>query len=368
MLFSAISFAFALFASGQDGLTTPLSQQLAASAEAASMTIKLTNVTLGQGVIVGEGGVAITTGDVAFGPDGNPRNGMDAIFSSGFSTKISVEGYDPVTDIAMLRLSRTPPNTRSVKLAQSNKKGVVLIVLPTGSARAEISNANVTGVMSYSQRYVPLTEIRLERGGVPLAGAPLFDSSGNLAGMLLASLGAIPPQGGVGGAGMAKSAVGASLMERAADTAQGPRQAATTFSLAMPVLNRVVNGFTKNNGVVLHPYVGVFFETNKSSETVITRVVEGGPCAMAGIRAGDVVLTAGSSVIDNGFEFAAYLFERQVGEIISLQLRRGNALINAQVAVVADPSPLQQKSALRRAPSGQQSLPESNIERIPIGF
>lgn len=361
MFHSAISLALAL--SSQNPLTPPLSTQVAMAAESSTMTLSLANVVLGQGVLIGQR-EALTIGDVAFGPDGNPRIGMDASFNNGFRTKVSVEAYDPVTDLALIRLAQSHETIRPGRLSNTNSKGVVLVMLPTGSARAEVTNTNVTGVMSFSRRYVPLIEIRLERGGVPMGGAPVFDASGNLAGLLLASLTTSSQEGAAGAAGLAGKAFG----ERAADTVQGPRQAATTFSLALPILNRVITGFTKNNGVVQHPYVGIFFETNKSRETVITRVVPGGPAAVAGIRVGDVVVTAGGQLIENSFDFAAYLFERQVGEVLKLQLRRGSSLVEVQVAVVADPSALQQRGALRRVPAGgqEQESATSRIERIAV--
>lgn len=361
MFLSAISLAIALL--GQDPLTPPLSAQVAAAAESATMTISLSNIVLGQGVVIGPG-QALTIGDVAFGRDGNPRIGMDAAFGNGFRTKVSVEAYDPVTDLALLKLAQTNELVKPAKLSNANSKGVVLAMLPNRKARAEVTNTSVTGVMSYSRRYVPLIEIRLERGGAPMGGAPVFDATGNLVGLLLASL-STAPQEGASGVALFDSKT---FVERAADTVQGPRQAATTFSLALPILNRVVTGFTKNNGVVQHPYLGIFFEMNKARETVITRVVEGGPAAVAGVRAGDVVITAGGSLIENSFDFVAYLFERQVGEMVKLQLRRGATLVEAQVGVVADPSALQQRGTLRRTPAGgQQESPPSRIERIPIG-
>jgi S1-C subfamily serine protease len=346
-LLSAVSAAGVLLTGvpAQNGLTAPLTQSLANRAAKSVVTLRIGEIPLGQAVVIGPAGETLTIGEVAFGPDGLPRKGLEAILPNGDVALATVEAFDPITDLAMVRIVGVDAGVLSpAKIASGTSGGVVLAVLPGGPARAELTRSDVTGVMAFSRRYVPLQEIRLERADATLGGAPIFDAEGAVVGILMASLSAET------GSANKSADRGANT---AANLAQAPRPLATTFSLGTSVLGRVVDGFTLNGGRVRHPYIGIYFSQNEAGLTVIDRVIEGGPSAKAGLQAGDIVLSVGDHTVTSHVDLAGLLFKTRIGAVLEFKVFRAGVAFKQLVPVLADPTSAA-KADLKRLPIAQQ--------------
>ena len=333
MLFlSVVSCAVALGGPlSQNGLSTPLSPALAKFATERTLTLSQYGVVVGQAVMISPTGEALAPGEAAFGPDGNPRAGLRAAQDGQPPIMVKVESFDPVTDLAMLRIPVSPEEpTKYAELAPKLTSSIVLVMLPTGPVRAQIAQSGIPGVIGTSRRYLPLNEIHLEGNNTALSGAPIFLPDGKLAGMLMASLTndfskdnvAMTKENasgksfaGAAGGGMAPSAVMKVL---------GPQPSATTFTLDLPVMDRVLSGFISETHEVHHPWVGLFFKTAMPAGAQITQVVLGSPASQAGLREGDVITAAGVKTIASHLELAAYLFNLRVGSVAEFTIHRGD--------------------------------------------
>lgn len=320
----------------QDGLVHPLSREVAEFAKALTVIFFEGERQVGQGVFVASGGKVLTSGEVAFDSAGNPRQKLVGHLSDGRRYSARVVGFDPVTDLALVVLLDVQPGvaTRQANLSSRDPKGVVLVVLPNGPERGEVSRTGVPGVLGPLSRFASLNEFRFERGPGSVAGAPVFSAEGELVGLLMAALSV--PTGGAG-------------MEAFAETV-GPRNAATTYSLSVLVLRRVISGLTSPSGHVQHPWVGVFVRGTNSGQTVITQVVSSSPAAIAGLLPGDRVVMAGGNPVRSPVDFVRYLSELSVGSIADLVIERGAMQKKVALAVVADP--ISKVTVLRRSPRG----------------
>lgn len=322
----------------QDGLIQPLSRELVEKVSPSVVMLFQAGVTLGQAVVISENGKAITTGEVAFGVDGSPRFMLEAKLANGVRVPCKVEAYDPVTDLALIRLENVPKSAISVAKVSFPFHPVVLVLLPQGPVRAEISNSSVIGVLSPSKRYAPLTEIRLEMPWQPIGASPVFDSQGNWVGILVASL--ISPED-IEPKGFARE--GVALAEKPSSVSApvgvvktlAPHRAVTAYSLSGIVLQRVADGFLKE-GFVRHPWIGAYF-MNAPNGARITDLVSGSPAMRAGLRAGDIVIRANNKDIRSQFDFAGFLFHQPLGSTIRLVVIREGKEIVLNVEVQTDP-------------------------------
>jgi S1-C subfamily serine protease len=181
---------------------------------------------------------------------------------------------------------------------------------------------------------VPLIEIRFEQSSDRVAGAILFDQSGQLVGVLGATLAATKPIPAA--LSMAKSLdsapAGAMLQAREAGADFGPQPLTTGYALGIPVLARVVKGFATPSHVVQHPTIGISFK-DEGGTNRITQVDRGSNAYSAGLREGDVVLAVGPRSVRSAVELGSALFELEIGSTVPLTVQRGSDRVSLRVKV-----------------------------------
>jgi S1-C subfamily serine protease len=329
------SFRVAGIKGRQSGLVPPLSREIADLARDLTVTFFDGEHQVGQGVLVARGGKVLTSGEVAFDSAGNPRGFLTGLLSDGKRYGARVEAFDPVTDMALVTLVGIDRlvSERWASLSASDPRGVVLVVLPSGPERGEVSRVGTPGVLGPLNRFTLLNEFRFERGSGRVVGSPVFGPDGKLVGLLMAAL-ATPME----------------AMKLTDAEGVGPRSAVTTFSVSVLMLRRVVSGLTSPSGHVQHPWIGVFVQATSSGQTVITQVVNSSPAAIAGLLPGDRIVMAGGNVVRSPVDFARYLSELAVGSVADLVIERGAMRKKVAVAVVADPT--SKITVLRRNPRG----------------
>ncbi|MBA3726237.1 MAG: serine protease [Armatimonadetes bacterium] len=298
------------------------------------MTLSQGGVIVGQGVLISSTGLAIAPGEAAFGYDGAPRRSLSASQSNKREMAVKVESYDAVTDLALIRVpGLAGGDVKFAQLASRFDSSVVMVTLHSGPARAQMARRGLTGVVGLGKRYMPLNEIRLEAGATALTGSPVFSADGKLVGILMALLNDEIDTRDMPGAEVAPKAFGGGARPT---KSFGPMPSATAFSLDLPVLDRVIEGFLSEKQQVTHPWIGLFFKTSPSGGAEVTRVVGGSPAEAAGIKVGDVITAAGRQPFDSHVDFAAYLFDQRVGASCDLQVRRGTSERKVRVKIAKD--------------------------------
>jgi serine protease Do len=341
ILQSVVNIALAAIATflitEQNGIVTPLTRELSHYAESCTLSLHSNGVLLGHGVVISPSGEALVLGESAFGPDGLPRTDLRASIGDKRDVEVRAIAYDPVTDLALVSLiGTTRTNHKYVRIAQSANIGVALISTAEDSFRAEVARVRVAGLLGAHQRYVPLTEIRVESVASVLSGAPVFTSSGELIGLISASLVAARPEvtssalESMGGTGLVKRGL-------TDGKALGPQGLVTVFSLDVSVLRRVVNGLLSESRSVKHPWVGLYFGSDPAGGAIITEAVPGGPASLAGIRQGDVIIEAGRHKIRTNLDLATYLFQVEVGSFVNFIVKRGAVVQEIRLRVSSDP-------------------------------
>jgi S1-C subfamily serine protease len=331
MFLSAVSVLGCVAIASQDGLTSPLSPDLAKACQQRTVILRQGGVRVGQGVFISADGLAIVPGDAAFAQNGFPRVNLRAETTGAGESPATVESYDPVTDVALVRVVLpVGKTTKGVTLASESYGSVALALIPEGSVRAHISRSGVAGVLGSNQRYFPLMEIRLEGKNPSLTGTPVFLPDGRFLGLLAASLSAEPAaKTGLATPGIAGSRLTTDLLP---SKTYGPSESTTAFALDVRVMSRIVAGFMSSGRQVRHPWIGVQFKTSSSSGALLTQVALGGPASRAGLQVGDNVVAADGRPILSHVELASHLFGLRIGETMRLSVVNGG--IKRTVVVV----------------------------------
>lgn len=242
---------------------------------------------------------------------------------------------DEPTQFMLLRAEEWTPGTgRIANVAVDLNKGTSLFVaLPSGPARAEFVSSDRVGVLPNSRRMATLNEIRFEAAAESLAGAPVFNSRGELVGLVNATL-----TGDDEGPRVTRNALPEirdlkTLPAPGLKRQFGPADLTTAYTLGPKVLGRVVEGFRSPERKVAHPGIGVFCRDATIGGAVIDSVTDNGPAARAGLRPGDIIREINGVAVPNQFGFARAMMDKEIGQRISVLVIREGMQVRVNVVV-----------------------------------
>lgn len=264
--------------------------------------------------------------------------GVQVTLSGPQVYQADVVGRDPVTGLVGLRANGWPVMGRPfarVAAAEPESKSLLMAATLAGPVQGQAARSRADGHLGNSNRFVPLIEVRFEQTSDRVAGAILFDQSGQLVGVLGATLSAAPAMA-------SKAAFGASAVQDvvrqplpAANALAGdfgPQPLTTAYALGTPVLARVVRGFASPSHQVKHPTIGISFRDENGANRV-TRVDAGSKAELAGLQVGDVVISIGTRSVKSSVELAAALFELEVGSTVPVTVVRAGEPLRLMVTV-----------------------------------
>jgi S1-C subfamily serine protease len=268
---------------------------------------------LGSAVVFTADGFLLTNAHVV----GRSAGGT-ATFSDGMTSAFQVVGTDPLSDLAVLRATGATPDPAELGEADELKVGQLVVAVgnPLG-----LAGSVTAGVVSALGRSLPVgdhgliedviqTDAALNPGN---SGGALADSSARVVGINTA----------VAGAGL---------------------------GLAVPVnatTRRIVSALMRD-GRVRRAYLGVVVVPapvapvwrsklgGRATGLRVASVVSGGPADRAGLRTGDLLLTAGGHEVATAQDLQRLMFEEAIGRPLPVTVMRNGALVD----VIAEPAEL----------------------------
>jgi S1-C subfamily serine protease len=270
---------------------------------------------LGSGVVFTSDGFLLTNAHVV----GNAQAGT-ASFADGTSEPFTVVGADPLSDLAVLRASGdTPP---PAELGEADGLVVGQLVVAVGNPLG-LAGSVTAGVVSALGRSLPTRSGAAARLIEDVIQTDAALNPGNSGGALADS------QARVVGINTAVAGVG--------------------LGLAVPVnaTTRRIISTLMAHGKVRRAYLGLVSAPaplplplrerwQRASGLRVVEVVPGGPAALAGLRTGDLLITAAGQPVEKAQDLQRLMFDEAIGKPLAITVMRNGALVD----VIAEPSEL----------------------------
>jgi S1-C subfamily serine protease len=270
---------------------------------------------LGSAVSYTPDGFLLTNAHVV----GHAENGT-ALFSDGTSAPFHVVGSDPLSDLAVVRADG--PTLDPAVLGEADELVVGQLVVAVGSPLG-LTGSVTAGVVSALGRSLPTS-----------AGA-----RASLVEDVIQTDAALNP----GNSG------GALADARARIVGINTAVAGVGLGLAVPInaTTRKIIAALMRDGKVRRAYLGIVSvpaplpqqlreRFGRTSGLRVAEVVPGGPAARAGLRTGDLLITAGGSPVTRAQDLQKLMFSEAIGRPLAITVMRNGALVD----VIAEPSEL----------------------------
>jgi S1-C subfamily serine protease len=266
---------------------------------------------LGSAVVFTGDGFLLTNAHVVGGsPDGT------ALFSDGTSASFTVVGSDPLSDLAVLRADRPTPS--AAELGEADELVVGQLVVAVGSPLG-LAGSVTAGVVSALGRSLPTrgrviedviqTDAALNPGN---SGGALADSHSRVVGINTAVAGI-----GVGLA-VPVNATTRRIISTLISRGRVRRAYLGIVSVPAPLPAQLAKRFGRPSGLR------------------VADVVPGSPAARAGLRSGDLLLSAGGQPVQKSQDLQRLMFSDAIGRPLAITVMRNGALVD----VIAEPSEL----------------------------
>jgi S1-C subfamily serine protease len=253
----------------------------------------------GSGVCVRHGTEVLTTARLV-----GDATDIHVITSDGEVHAARVAGHDRTTDLALLSLDASIPAAQLSTTAPTPGAGVWIVgATQTGNAQPWMSS----GVLSSNDAVVTANNGPWTGGlfqtdaasGAAAVGAALVDQTGNVVGIVLGRLD---------------------------DTAT---------SYAVPIKEALdISDQLHTTGVAEHGSLG-FDGVDRAQGPTISKVVNGGPAAGAGLHPGDIVVAVNGFGVATVDDVMAIVRSNDPGSIVDLQMRRGPVSFSVKVTAAA---------------------------------
>jgi len=243
-----------------------------------------------------------------------------ASFGDGTSAPFTTVGADPLSDLAVLRAAGPTPSP--AKLGEADELVVGQLVVAVGNPLG-LAGSVTAGVVSALGRSLPTRSGSAGRLIEDVIQTDAALNPGNSGGALADS------QARVVGINTAVAGVG--------------------LGLAVPVnaTTRKIISTLMQHGRVRRAYLGLVSAPaplpaqqqqrwGRTSGLRVVEVVPGGPAARAGLRPGDLLLTAAGQPVEKAQDLQRLMFDEAIGRPLAITVFRNGALVD----VIAEPSEL----------------------------
>jgi S1-C subfamily serine protease len=270
---------------------------------------------LGSAVIYTPDGFLLTNAHVV----GRSDHG-NAVFSDGASAAFRVVGADPLSDLAVVRVDSSTPNP--AVLGEADDLVVGQLVVAVGSPLG-LTGSVTAGVVSALGRSLPTRAGSNSRVVEDVIQTDAALNPGNSGGALADS------RARVVGINTAVAGVG--------------------LGLAVPInaTTRKIIATLMRDGRVRRAYLGIVSvpfplpeplraRFGRTAGLRVVEVVPGAPADRAGLRAGDLLVTAGGAPVTRAQDLQRLMFSEAIGRPLAITVLRNGALVD----VIAEPTQL----------------------------
>lgn len=275
----------------------------------------------GSGVIVDQEGFIVTNAHVVRGAQRLrveipiPAVGRSILATRSRTVDGQIVGIDVETDLAVIRVDeRTLP---ALAFGDSDELKTGQMVLAFGSPLGlhnSVSLGIVSGVARQLAPESPMIYVQTDAAINPgSSGGPLVDLQGRLVGIntLIAT-----QAGGNEGVGFA-----------------APSNIVRTVYQQIRRNGRVRRGDIGVRAQTVTPVLASGLGLVRDHGVVIADVAPGSTGAAAGLRPGDLVVSLNGKPMENGRQFQIGLYQRVVGDVVSLELLREGRTLKVPVAI-----------------------------------
>ena len=281
------------------------------SSVAAAVTPHVASLRIGPGagsaVVFADDGLLLTNAHVV----GAAHDGV-AAFTDGTESRFDVVGVDPLSDLAVLRARGTTP--AAAELGDADELVVGQLVVAIGSPLG-LAGSVTAGVVSGLGRSLPVRSGRAMRVIEDVIQTDAALNPGNSGGAL---------------ADAAAKVVGINTAVAGFGLGMAVPVNATTRRIIGALLadGRVRRGYLGLVGVPAPLPTPVAQRTGQASGLRLVEVIPGSPADRAGLRAGDLVLSAGRRPVTDAQGIQRQLFSDAIGIRLPITVLRNGAMVD----------------------------------------
>jgi S1-C subfamily serine protease len=269
----------------------------------------------GSGVVFTPDGFLLTNAHVV----GRAQHGT-ALFSDGTTAPFTVVGADPLSDLAVLRADGGTP--APAQLGEADDLVVGQLVVAVGSPLG-LAGSVTAGVVSALGRSLPTRSGSAARLVEDVIQTDAALNPGNSGGALADA------RSRVVGINTAVAGIGLGL------------------AVPMNATSRRIISALMRDGRVRRAYLGLVCvpapvpaqlreRVGRAEGLRVAELVPAGPAALAGLRVGDLLLSAGGSPVTRAQDLQRLMFSEAIGKPLAVTVMRNGALVD----VIAEPSEL----------------------------
>jgi S1-C subfamily serine protease len=281
------------------------------SSVAAAVTPHVASLRIGAGagsaVVFTDDGLLLTNAHVV----GNVRDGV-AAFTDGTESRFDVVGTDPLSDLAVLRARSTTPS--AAVLGDADELVVGQLVVAIGNPLG-LAGSVTAGVVSGLGRSLPVRSGRAMRVIEDVIQTDAALNPGNSGGALAdANAKVVGINTAVAGFGLGMAV---------------PVNTTTRRIIgALLADGRVRRGYLGLVGVPAPLPAPVAQRTGQATGLRLVEVIPGSPADRAGLRAGDLVLSAGRQPVTDAQGIQRQLFSEAIGKRLPVTVLRNGAMVD----------------------------------------
>ncbi|NJD77676.1 MAG: trypsin-like serine protease [Candidatus Methanoperedens sp.] len=271
---------------------------------------------VGSGFVISEDGFILTNAHVVFG-----SQEIKVTLENGSILPGEIRGIDTLMDLAVIKINAT--GLPVPEMAKDNDMRIGQMAIAIGSPLGLVGGPTVTaGVISALNRSIQ-TEVTFMEGLIQTdaainpgnSGGPLISSQGIVIGINSAI---IPFAQGIGFA--------------------IPIQPAMWIARQLREHGEVIRPWIAINVVEVNPKLVAYYNLPTEKGVVITNVIPGREAEKSGVRIGDILVRIDGSEINNVKDLIKVINKHDVGDIVTMELFRGQGKISLKTLLEKAPS------------------------------